>query len=97
MSLKKLFLVASFLFTLVACNSVGSKEELVARIGSEKIYMSDLEFLQKRQAIAKNTPQFGVLFNETILDEAIAAYAKSVYPRSEERRVGKECRCWMSS
>ena len=80
MSLKKFFLVASFLFTLVACNSVGSKEELVARIGSEKIYMSDLEFLQKRQAIAKNTPQFGVLFNETILDEAIAAYAKSVYP-----------------
>ena len=55
MSLKKFFLVASFLFTLVACNSVGSKEELVARIGSDKIYMSDLEFLQKRQAIAKNT------------------------------------------
>lgn len=77
---KKLLPFFFLLGCLVGCNSLGTKEELVARIGSEKIYLSDIELSQKLAHVQKNSTRFAEIFNEVILNEGMASLARTSYP-----------------
>jgi hypothetical protein len=77
----KIILLLSLIFLgLVGCNSLGTKEELVARIGSEKIYLSDVELPQKFAQVDKKSARFAEIFNEVVFNEGMAAFARTSYP-----------------
>ncbi|HPW94506.1 MAG TPA: peptidyl-prolyl cis-trans isomerase [Fibrobacteraceae bacterium] len=80
MNSKKILLLSFTLLSLVGCNSLGTKEELVARIGSEKVYLSDVELSQKLANAEKKSARFADIFNQVILNEGMAAVARTTYP-----------------
>lgn len=80
MNSKRFLFISIILLTLIGCNSFGNKEELVARIGGEKVFLSDLELSQKLENVNKNSTRFAEIFNEVILKEGMAGLARTTYP-----------------
>ena len=68
MNSKKILLLSFTLLSLVGCNSLGTKEELVARIGSEKVYLSDVELSQKLANAEKKSARFDDIVNQISLN-----------------------------
>lgn len=80
MNSKTFLFISLILLSLVGCNSFGNKDELVARIGGQKIFLSDLELSQKLSNVDKKSSRFAEIFNELILNEGMAGLARTTYP-----------------
>lgn len=75
--------LASMFFS--ACNGVGPKDELVARIGSENLYQADLDFIALGQRDWDRSPAYRDEVQKAFSKAALTSLALSKYPEIEKK------------
>ena len=70
---------------LAACNGAGPKDELVARIGSENFYQSDLDFIAMKQRDWTHTPDYREAVSRELSRTALATKILQENPQLKEK------------
>ena len=93
-----LLLILSVVFLLAGCGSRPADDEVWAEVNGQPIFAAQVEKYYERQVAnlpEPLTPSEELARKLSILDELVQneiLWQKAVRARSEERRVGKECR-----